>query len=1050
MSGMDELLNELLGVRPSAASAPRMYDASDVSALDELFANHDRHRREDLALRATAPPLGPAANGDASPKRTPAEPAASPSPTRDDTGESRSAHTRTTPQSPKLRKPRPLSCGVQAKPLAASVSPVKPDDAPSNERDDGDDLWATTSIAALRNSKEERAAKAAKGKSPASKAKSASPVAHQPRKRALAAAQRHASDDDDDDDVEERPRGAAVARARLQSDDQTIDGSAASAASAAPRKAARLLNLEDESESVRPFFVGVATSQERQPLVFRPGGEHEERVVHEWAARYLRTYQMRGVEWMLRLIHERRGGILNDDMGLGKTVQVLCTLLAHFSKTGVKEDDALARKRARHRGRLDGGQVKTDETDDGRPWTVAVVCPKAVLSNWQREMEVWGFFDFEVLNAFACTDRPRVIQSCRPHARAGQFGGRNRPEILLMTAGMLRKYSDELSAVTFGVFFFDEVHMYRCASKLTGRAAVALQAVVKIGLTGTLVQNDMAELHTIVSLVCPKFMRLGAFNEYYATPINLARSNTASDPVIAEGKARAKELTQLLAPVVLRRCKQNVLRDELPDKQEHVVFCPLTALQKQVYCNVLNGADAQLLIRRLEPCDCGRERAKRGWCCHKTAEGAPLWSAYHSADGGECQRCPGCLFLPLISKLILCGTHLDLLKAQADSPDRVRVREFAEMAFGADSDAIGGTALNERFLDKSDDKLCGKLSVLGKLLAVWTRNAAKNNKILIFSHYVRVLDVIESYLKRAHALTPVRFQGNMSTAQREKAIDEFSTQPDVPIMLVSTKAGGVGINLTAANIVVLFDSSWNPMHEAQAQDRAFRLGQRRDVDVFRLISTGTIEEKMYCRQLYKIHVGNVSTLNADEPRMFNGVAKDRRRKGELFGAENLFAFEPDRGFMSALKETMGWKSPFKPRSAEGLEAEKGLVIEDIGSIDALNNQVAAAPRGAKSRAGGKRARGAGGAGHGAGGDSDDDDEDLFDTLLDLGADAEEQEERERMSQASQSQGRRQRRRPRSESSDEEDEMDDDKRDTNDVIAATTMNVNSKDLIKGGG
>ena len=152
------------------------------------------------------------------------------------------------------------------------------------------------------------------------------------------------------------------------------------------------------------------------------------------------------------------------------------------------------------------------------------------------------------------------------------------------------------------------------------------------------------------------------------------------------------------------------------------------------------------------------------------------------------------------------------------------------------------------------------------------------------------------------------------------------------MMLVSTKAGGVGLNLTAANIVVLFDQSWNPMYEAQAQDRAFRLGQRRDVDVFRLVSTGTLEEKMYCRQLYKIHLGNVSTLNTNEPRMFEGVQGDASRTGDLFGAANLFAFEPERGFMSVLKEQFKWKSDFKARKADlgdNASSARGIQIEDI-------------------------------------------------------------------------------------------------------------------------
>jgi SNF2 family DNA or RNA helicase len=118
-----------------------------------------------------------------------------------------------------------------------------------------------------------------------------------------------------------------------------------------------------------------------------------------------------------------------------------------------------------------------------------------------------------------------------------------------------------------------------------------------------------------------------------------------------------------------------------------------------------------------------------------------------------------------------------------------------------------------------------QLRVLGQLLVIWKRSP-KRHKVLVFSHYLRVLDVLEAFMQR-RGYVLARFDGQKSEVDRARAIEDFSTREECFVMLVSTKAGGVGINLTAADIVVLFDNSWNPVHESQAQDRAFRLGQVR-------------------------------------------------------------------------------------------------------------------------------------------------------------------------------------------------------------------------------
>jgi superfamily II DNA/RNA helicase len=135
--------------------------------------------------------------------------------------------------------------------------------------------------------------------------------------------------------------------------------------------------------------------------------------------------------------------------------------------------------------------------------------------------------------------------------------------------------------------------------------------------------------------------------------------------------------------------------------------------------------------------------------------------------------------------------------------------------------------------------------------------------------------------------------GSMSYEDRQSAVDDFNSNPAQFVFLISTKAGGVGLNITSANKVVIVDPNWNPSYDLQAQDRAYRIGQVRDVEVFRLLSAGTIEEIVYARQIYKQQQANIGYTASMERRYFKGVQDNKDQKGEIFGLQNLFSFHAD-------------------------------------------------------------------------------------------------------------------------------------------------------------
>ena len=223
--------------------------------------------------------------------------------------------------------------------------------------------------------------------------------------------------------------------------------------------------------------------------------------------------------------------------------------------------------------------------------------------------------------------------------------------------------------------------------------------------------------------------------------------------------------------------------------------------------------------------------------------------------------------LPCTSVLTKISCHLELLKPQKKShPNEQEFhRKVAKMAFRGEEDLVGGINPLSNFMQLADVEHCGKMRTLNKLIPMWQKD---HHKLLIFSNYTRVLDILESFLK-AKGASFLRLDGSTKSNTRLDMCDKFNSDNSIFCFLISTKAGGVGLNLTGASRVVIFDPDWNPANDLQAQDRAFRIGQKQDVRVYRLISSGSIEEMKYIRQMYKTQVNNTVLNSAIEMRYLN-------------------------------------------------------------------------------------------------------------------------------------------------------------------------------------
>merc|ERR1712196_64873 len=205
--------------------------------------------------------------------------------------------------------------------------------------------------------------------------------------------------------------------------------------------------------------------------------------------------------------------------------------------------------------------------------------------------------------------------------------------------------------------------------------------------------------------------------------------------------------------------------------------------------------------------------------------------------------------------------------------------EVCKVAFAGVSHHLCTTQqVSNRFQLGSPDA-CGKMRMLMPLLEMWSR---KNEKALIFSRSTRLLDIVEACLfNQGWSPRVLRLDGGTPVAQRQRLVDEFQAPGSgKTIFLISTRAGGVGLNLVAASVVVIFDPDWNPCVDLQAQDRPFRIGQTKVVEVFRLLSSGTVEEQVYIRQVWK---QTLSTSAIDDVRTARRLDED-----DVFGLKTLF------------------------------------------------------------------------------------------------------------------------------------------------------------------
>jgi SNF2 family DNA or RNA helicase len=553
-------------------------------------------------------------------------------------------------------------------------------------------------------------------------------------------------------------------------------------------EALRLAHGLDGATSGLPIL-GLDSTGWVSDLLRASGGSEKLELIEQPAAFQgsLRPYQQAGLSWLAFLDKFGLGACLADDMGLGKTIQLIALLQHERAQRGTDPQPAAS------------GQLVPGE-GPARIGPTLLVAPMSVVGNWHRE-----------LTRFA----PELV--CHVHHGLERPTGEHferialASDIVITTYALVTRDKETLARVHWRRVVLDEAqHIKNPPTKQTA-AIRSLRCSHRIALTGTPVENRLSELWSIMEFCSPGYLGSQAeFRRRFAVPIERHRD-----------KRQAERLRNLVRPFILRRLKTDpTVITDLPPLVESRQHVPLTVEQAQLYDSVVND-----MLQRVD-----------------LAEGI---------------RRRGLVLSALVKLKQICNHPAHFLKeAKAEAEqDRLDAKEKASREKAAAARAAKGVT-EETEAEPADDsasmitvpageQLSTRSGKATRLVEMLEELLAAGDRALIFTQYREMGHLLVTMIRRELDTEALFLHGGTPQGRREQLIDRFqSDDPAVPIFVLSLKAGGVGLNLTSANHVFHYDRWWNPAVENQATDRAFRIGQQRTVNVHKMISAGTLEERI--------------------------------------------------------------------------------------------------------------------------------------------------------------------------------------------------------------
>lgn len=456
----------------------------------------------------------------------------------------------------------------------------------------------------------------------------------------------------------------------------------------------------------------------------------------------MRDYQKTGYRWLKTMAAYGFGGILADDMGIGKTIQMIAVM--ESSKMNQEKGVSL------------------------------VVCPASLLYNWQNEVYKFSTMLNPCIITGTMQERKELL------SKIDQY------DVMITSYDYLRRDIDLYESLQFHFLVLDEAQFIKNQNTKNAACVKAIQAKQRFALTGTPIENSLAELWSIFDFLMPGYLsNYAQFKKRFETPI-----------VKETDKKALSNLRKMVEPFILRRIKKDVL-SELPDKIEIPMKIDFEEDEKKLYFSNLAKINNELHSKIQE-------------------------------SGFEKNQI---LILALLTRLrqICCDTRLVYENATEPSSKLNACMELIESCVEA------------------------------------------KQKVILFSQFTSMLSLIQDELNKRkikhHLLT-----GATKKVVRQEMVESFK-EDDIPVFLISLKAGGTGLNLTSAEVVIHYDPWWNYSAESQATDRAYRIGQKKNVLVYKLIMKNSIEEKIQLLQNKKKEIsdsiinqsdGSITSLSKDE------------------------------------------------------------------------------------------------------------------------------------------------------------------------------------------
>lgn len=540
----------------------------------------------------------------------------------------------------------------------------------------------------------------------------------------------------------------------------------------------------------------------------------------------LRSYQQDGLNWLAFLNRFNLHGILCDEMGLGKTFMTICM---------VGSDHFISR------------------TSSNCP--SLIVCPSTLIEHWLYEIEKFiPSKTRSILNPVSYSGslaertslRGRILNSVNKNMDSSTKDDDNQDFNLIVSSyDIVRNDIEFFKEVQWNYCVLDEGHIIKNGKTKLFRAIRLINAKHRLILSGTPIQNNVTELWSLFDFLMPGF--LGSerqFNSKYTKPILQSRELKCSARESEAGALAMESLHRQVLPFILRRLKEDVL-DDLPPKIIQDYYCELSQLQHKLYEDFTRSKLCKNVTRKsihdLNESD------------HQDVKASSKSHVFQALQylKNVCNH----------PKLVLTENHPQFkeikksLENDKSSLDEInhssKLKALKQLLLDCGIGVISPTGGGGPLGDEQQQSLA-------------IESVVNQHRALVFCQIRSMVDIIENDLLKKHLpeITYLKLDGSVPTNQRQSIVSRFNSDPSIDILLLTTQIGGLGLNLTGADTVIFVEHDWNPTKDLQAMDRAHRIGQKKVVNVYRLITKDTLEEKIMSLQKFKTMVSN-TVINSD-------------------------------------------------------------------------------------------------------------------------------------------------------------------------------------------